>query len=88
MLRSLKVPEATALALVSPGPPTVIPPIGKHAPYPDTGPESRGVGGGKTAASLGTKACPGLRSGMNSGAGRRHQPPSPNQRQPRVEGEM
>ena len=27
-------------------------------------PESRGVGGGKTAASLGTKACPGLRSGI------------------------
>ena len=31
-----------------------------------------------------TKACPGLRSGVNSGAGRRHQPPSPEQRQPRV----
>ena len=32
-------------------------------------PESRGVGGGKTAASLRTKACPGLRSRMN---GSRH----------------
>ena len=31
--------------------------------------ESRGAGGGKTAASLGTKACPGLRSRMN---GSRH----------------
>ena len=33
---------------------------------------------------IGTTACPGLRSGINSGAGRRHQPPSPKQPQPRV----
>ncbi len=36
------------------------------------------------AWAIGTKACPGLRSGIISGAGRRHQPPSPEQRQPRV----
>ena len=33
---------------------------------------------------IGTTACPGLRSGINSGAGRRHQPPSPKQPQPTV----
>ena len=40
------------------------------------------------ACAIGTKACPGLRSGINSGTGRRHQPPSPEQRQPRVAREM
>ena len=33
---------------------------------------------------IGTTVCPGLRSGINSGAGRRHQPPSPKQPQPTV----
>ena len=32
---------------------------------------------------VGRKACPGLQSGINSATGRRHQPPSPEQRQPR-----
>ena len=33
---------------------------------------------------IGTTACPGLRSGINSRAGRRHQPPSPKQPKPTV----
>ena len=44
--------------------------------------------GDQPACAIGTKACPGLRSGINSGTGRRHQPPSPEQRQPRVAREM
>ena len=40
------------------------------------------------AWAIGAKACPGLRPGMDSGTGRRHQPPSPEQRQPRAEREM
>ncbi len=63
--------------------------------------ESRNPGGGVGAASfhtlvcrhqpawaIGRKACPGLRSGIDSATGLRHQPPSPEQRQPRVEREM
>ena len=42
----------------------------------------------RPAWTIGTKARPGLRSGINSGAGRRRQPPSPEQRQPRVAREM
>ena len=48
-------PNATALALVSPAPQSSF----------RRRPESRGAVGGKTAASLDTKASPGLRSGMN-----------------------
>ncbi len=40
------------------------------------------------AWAIGTKACPGLRSGMNSGTGRRRQPTSPKQRLPRVARKM
>ena len=50
------------LALVMPAPQSSF--RRRACPVPDTGPESRGAVGGKTAASLGTKACPGLRSGI------------------------
>ena len=40
------------------------------------------------ARAIGTKACRGLRSGMDSGTGRRRQLPSPEQRQPRVAREI
>ena len=43
---------------------------------------------GVPARAIGTKACPGLRSGINSGTGRRRQLPSPEQRQPRVARKM
>ena len=88
--------NATATALVSPAPHSsfrrkpesrglaeVAPMTDEHFQQPDPDFHTL-VCRRQPARAIGAKACPGLRSGINSGAGRRHQPPSPEQRQPSV----